>query len=126
MQPFGVETVTAPHAQAALDAIESDELHAAVVDLATPRAPGRPSPANDPGGLWLLANLARARRRPPVIVVDSRVVTPAQVHRALHHALRLGAFSVVRRPVELEQLLAVIQRLVDRHFQGAWPGGDRA
>ncbi|MEM6332112.1 MAG: hypothetical protein AAF823_02090 [Planctomycetota bacterium] len=122
MQPLGVEAVIAAHAQQALDALDEGPLHAAVIDLATPRAPGRPVNTNEPDGLWLLNLLARHRSKPPVIVVDSRVVTSAQVHRALQHALRLGAFSVVRRPVELEQLLAVIQRLVDRHFQGSWPG----
>ncbi|MEO0965186.1 MAG: hypothetical protein AAFY08_08695 [Planctomycetota bacterium] len=123
MQPLGVEAIIAAHAQQALDALDDGPLDAAVVDLATPRAPGKPSPADDPGGLYLLNALARHRRKPPVIVVDSRVVTPAQVHRALQQALRLGAFSVLRRPVELEQLLVAIQRLIDRHFQGHWPGG---
>lgn len=123
MRPLGVEAIVAEHAQQALDALDDGPLDAAVVDLATPRAPGKPSTSDDPGGLYLLNALARHRTRPPVIVVDSRIVTPAQVHRALQHALRLGAFSVVRRPVELEQLLAVIQRLIDRHFEGHWPGG---
>lgn len=72
------------------------------------------------GGLWLLQVLQRRVQRPPVIVINSRA-TQKQAVRLLNEALRLGAFSVVNRPADPRPLLAVTQRLLDRHHQGQWP-----
>ena len=42
-------------------------------------------------------------------------------NRLLAEALRLEAFSVLDRPVELEQLLEVLRRLLARYYGGLWP-----
>jgi len=115
-----VEAVLAETGREAYGLASAREIHAAVIDLATPRDPG--SRGDEPGGLWALEMFRRLPAPPPVVIVDSRPTTPRQAHRFLNEALRRGAFSVVNRPVQLEAILAVIQRVVDRRYNGAWPG----
>lgn len=123
LEPQGVHAYVARTGREALQMAESMEVHAAVIDLLTPagsegKMVGQPRGA---GGLWLLEVFRRLPQRPPVVVVNNRAYTNAQAHRLLNEALRLGAFSVINPPVELEALLAVIRRLVDRRYAGAWP-----
>ena len=75
-----------------------------------------------PAGLWLLELLRRMPNQPPVVLLRKPAYSRSQAERILRDALRLGVFSVMNKPVELEQLLAVFQRLVDRRYSGAWPG----
>ncbi|MEO1237607.1 MAG: response regulator [Planctomycetota bacterium] len=119
MQPLGVEAHLATTGQQALELTERIAFHAAFIDLATPKDDAS-APATAPGGLWLLKVLQRKAQRPPVVVVNSRA-TRQQAVRLLNDALRLGAFSVVNQPVELNHLLAVAQRLLARHHRGQWP-----
>ena len=44
-----------------------------------------------------------------------------QVERLLGEALRLGAFSVLNKPVDMNQMLTVFRRLIDRQYHGSWP-----
>ncbi len=118
MQPLGVESFVARTGEEAVDVTQRIDIHAALIDLATPR--DNHSAADD-AGLWLLEVLTRQPNTPPIVVVNSRALTTMQVHKFLNDALRLGAFTVVNRPVQLESLLAVIQRVLDRHFDGTWP-----
>ncbi|MBS3733997.1 MAG: hypothetical protein KGY99_03625 [Phycisphaerae bacterium] len=59
--------------------------------------------------LQLLRMIRRLDAVLPVVVI-----TGQQDRRWLESALRLAAFSVVRRPLELEQLLRQIQRMMSR------------
>ncbi|MEM7625809.1 MAG: hypothetical protein AAF333_09280 [Planctomycetota bacterium] len=140
MQPLGVHAHLAASAREALDLADRVTFHAVFVDLATPKErphpsgptslsgeSTKPSPGTassggggGDGGLWLLQVLQRRTQRPPVVVINSRA-TQRQAVRLLNDALRLGAFSVVNRPADPRPLLAVIQRLLDRHHQGQWP-----
>ena len=74
-----------------------------------------------PAGVWLLELFRRMRNSPPTVVLRSPTYNRADAERLLQEALRLGAFSVLDKPVELEQLLAVFRRLVDRQYRGLWP-----
>jgi len=124
LEPQGVRALLAKSGRQALDTLEQTDIHAAVVDLATPQsdAPTSANPASTtPGGLWLLEVIARRPNRFPVVVVDTRPVASREVERALSAAMRLGAFSVISRPRDVEALLPVIRRLLDRHYQGQWP-----
>jgi len=122
MEPLGVEAYVATSGREALELAASHPIHAALIDLATPADP-RPGQGT-PGGIWLLEVLARRPRKPPVVVVNTRTFTPGSAQRYLSQALRLGAFSVIDQPSELNQLLAVIQRILDRHHRGQWPADD--
>ena len=71
--------------------------------------------------MWVLEVIRRLPTRPPVVVINSRAIAPRQAQRFLNDALRLGAFSVINRPSDIEDMLAVIRRLIDRQYEGAWP-----
>lgn len=124
LEPQGVEAVLARTGREAVEVVGRMEIHAALIDLATP--PGdSPSDQGDAamaaGALWVLEVSRRMPRRPPIVVVNSRIQSPQQVQRFLNHALRLGAFSVVNGPMNLEALLGTIRRIIDRMYGGQWP-----
>jgi len=125
--PHGVNAFVVDSGEKAIAVAEQMEIHAAVIDLGTPRGDGdpwqmRPGIASaGPGGLWLLELFRRLPNRPPVVLLRKPAYSREQAERLLREALRLGAFSVMNKPVNLEQLLAVFQRLVDRRYSGTWP-----
>jgi CheY-like chemotaxis protein len=143
LQPQGVEAFVASTGRDAIRLAERFAIHAAVIDMGTPlgealdamssppsggsgAVPSPPTPSGaaqaGPAGLWLLELFRRMPNRPPVVLLRKPAYSRGQAERILRDALRLGAFSVMNKPVELEQLLAVFQRLVDRRYSGAWPG----
>jgi len=156
LKPMGVTTVVARSGQEAIGLAEQGRFHAAVIDWATPWAPGRPTSqestdnAKAPGapegespqgrqalsqsmnrrpvgsmgarkGHWLLEVFERLPHRPPVVVIKSRGLSPREETLLLHESVRLGVFSVLDKPVHIEQLLAVLRRLIDRRYKGTWP-----
>lgn len=120
LEPQGVQAFVARSGREAVDITMSVRIHAAVVDIATPTE-GESVSAGTPGGLWLLEMFRRLPDRPPTVVVNNRLITQRQAQRLLADALRLGAFSVVNRPNDLDELLAVFRRLIDRRYRGQWP-----
>lgn len=127
LQPQGVRSYVARTGREAVAMVSDFEIHAALIDLATPQeprnTPGSPSAAGfgDAQGLWVLEVLRRLPNRPPIVVVNSRAIARNQAQRYLNQALRLGAFTVVNRPSDLEDMLNVIRRLIDRQYEGSWP-----
>jgi len=127
LQPQGVHAFVAHCGQQAIELAGTHTIHAAVIDLATPTtaddtaASSTAANHRGPGGLWVLEIISRMPNRPPVVLVNSSAISTGQVQRILDDALRLGAFSVVNRPIELNAILAVFQRLVERTYAGAWP-----
>jgi DNA-binding NtrC family response regulator len=69
--------------------------------------------------LHLLRIIRRLNEMLPVVVISSR-----SDRRWLEDALRLAVFSVVARPLELEELLRQIQRMMARIDQMMRQGGD--
>ena len=65
--------------------------------------------------------IQRLEPAPPTVVVRGRRFDSRQDDRLLSEALKLRAFSVLDQPVQLEQLLGVLQRLIERHYGGRWP-----
>lgn len=125
LEPQGIAAFIARSGEEALDVANRVRIHAAVIDLAVPMArDGRPqSPAvADPAGFKLLQLFRKLPYSPPIVVVHSPVVARRDVDRLLHEALRLGAFSVLARPLQIEQFLGVFRRLVDQKYRGQWPG----
>jgi len=128
LEPQGVAAHLAQTAQEALELTQTVPLHVAVVDLSTPlgreadpaasAASGGPG---GPGGLWLVRVLQRQPNRPALVVVNDRPDSPRQTQRILIETMQLGVFSVINRPQRPDPLLAVIRRLLDRHYEGLWP-----
>jgi len=125
LQPQGVRAYVARTGREAVAMVSDLEIHAALIDLATPQddlPPGTgSSPVGEAQGLWVLEVLKRQPTRPPIVMVNSRAIARIQAQRFLNDALRLGAFSVVNRPSDLEDMLSVIRRLIDRQYEGSWP-----
>lgn len=124
LEPLGVASFVARNGEEALEVTARVQIHAAVVDLSTPMAPParRRAGMGSPGELWLLDLLRRLPTRPPVVVVRSPAFSRVDMDRLMAEALRLGAFSVLNKPVDLERMLAVFQRLIERRYRGSWPG----
>ncbi len=124
LEPQGVHSYTVATSDQALDLIEATPIHVAVVDMFIDTEPdAAPTPRRLPGGLKLLQVIQRSTRRPPaVMIVRSRHFDPRVDNFVLNEALKLNAFSVLDQPVELEQMLSVLRRALERYFQGKWPG----
>lgn len=132
MEPMGVAAYVARSGQQALAFAQQLPIHAAVIDMATPlgeqadaaQGSGKAGAFDEePAGAWLMELLRRLPNRPPLVIVHGRTYSQRKVARLLNDALRMGAFSVLNKPVELEQLLAVFRRLLDRVYEGQWPDG---
>ena len=144
LAPQGVMAHVAHSGEEAIRMAARIEFHAAVIDLSIPRS-GANSEATDeqdnepispevkaavraaggpdvPAGLWLLEFFRRLPNRPPVVVVHSPAFSRREVDRLLRDAIRLDVFTVLPKPVELENLLHVFRRLLDRQYRGVWPG----
>ena len=126
LEPQGVAAYLAQTGQEAVDLAGRIEMHAAVIDMSTPvsDAPaeaGQTLSSAREGGLWLLELMRRLPKRPAIVVIRTPASDTRQAERVLGDALRLGAFSVLDKPVGLEQLLAVFRRVVDRRYHGFWP-----
>lgn len=131
LEPMGVAAVRAGCGREAADVLQKTPVHAAVLDLSLPldarrrsTRPAGPACGLDEGGVRLLEFLARGARegaRPPLVVVR-QPRTVREDARTLALAMKLGAFAVVDRPVDLERMLSVLHKLLDRHYRGRWPG----
>jgi CheY-like chemotaxis protein len=130
LEPQGVASYVARTVCEALEMAEDLEIHAAVLDLDTPvgqaRSPQVGVRSSGPTGQWVFELLRRLPNRPPLVIVHNATYSQRELTRLLREALKMGAFSVLNEPVQLEELLAVFQRLMDRQYRGAWPGQDSA
>lgn len=133
LEPQGVQAFSAETVNEALEVIQSHPIHVAVVDITLPmnRHEGkqeshRPVEDRFAGGLRLLRVIQGLNPRPPSVVVRGRAFDQRDP-RVLREALNLGAFSVLDQPIDLEQMLRVLQRVLERHYGGSWPGcGEQA
>ncbi len=123
LEPQGVVAYVARSGREAIDLAEKWELHAAVIDLGTPFQSD--TPANPPTAtvseLWLTDLFRRLPNRPPVVLVHGADYSHRKLDRVMHQALRLEVFSVLAKPVELETMLTVFQRLLHRVYDNKWP-----
>lgn len=127
LEPMGIHSHRAPSGRAASDVIKSIPIHIAVVDLALPmdgNAPSTTTPSGPDGGPSLLSLLSRLASPPPTLVIK-RARSSRDDQAELSAALRAGAFAVMDRPRsdrDLELLLEMLRRVLQRHYQGRWPG----
>lgn len=124
LAPQGIHAHRAATYDQALGVIEATPIHVAVVDMYLDTHAQTPPPTAErlPTGLKLLQIIQRIEDRPPaVMIVRSRRFDPRVDDFVLTEALRLNAFTVLDQPVDLEQLLVVLQRALERYFNGTWP-----
>jgi hypothetical protein len=123
-----VESVRARSASEAERVIRTIPVHIAIVDLRIPlrEAPapqGRPAAATEEGGPRILELLRRLEQPPPTVVVK-HARTGRDEPRHLSAALRSDAFAVVDRTgANLEQMLRIMQRVLQRFYEDRWPSG---
>lgn len=118
LEPMGIICHRARTARQAEQVIRSTTVHVAVVDLGLPLDFGAPS---DEAGPRLLELLRRLECPPPTVIVRSPRTTRDQA-RDMSAALRFDAFAVVdRRSADVELMLRVLHRAMDRYYQGRWP-----
>ncbi len=122
LYPMGIKSHIAASATAAQRVIQANPIHIAVVDLALPLdADGSQV---EEAGTRILNLLARLASPPPTIVIK-RKKTAREDTREMSAALRSGAFAIVDRPhaqPEIESLLEVLRKCMNRHYQNRWPG----
>lgn len=122
LRPHGVEALRARTARQAEQAIRSRPIHIAVVDLGLPMdAPCAGHHGHDEAGCRVLDLLRRLEAPPPTVIVRStRAARDAA--RDFNAALRFDAFAVVdRASADVELMLKVLQRCMERFYQGRWP-----
>ncbi len=118
LEPLGVTSHKARTARDAERVIRSTPIHVAVVDLGLPLDFGSPS---DEAGARLLDVLSRLDAPPPVVVVRSPR-SSREAAREMSAALRFDAFAVVdRRSADVELMLKILQRAMERFYQNRWP-----
>jgi CheY-like chemotaxis protein len=125
LEPFGVVSLRARSGMQASRIIQDVNVHMAVVDLALPLEETEAfEPDLAEGGPRLLEILSRLSAPPPVVAVK-RSRTHRDDARDIAAALRLGAFAVIDRPrdpADINLLLDVLRRCLERHYRGFWPG----
>jgi CheY-like chemotaxis protein len=104
--PQGVRTVSVRSGREALAMLEQDQIHVAVLDADMPQL----------GGLQVLKRLQSLPSPPPAILLARQLST-----HLLHEALGLRVFSVLGKPVDFNQLLDALARVMRRHYAGRWP-----
>jgi hypothetical protein len=131
LRPMGVHAHRAADARQASRVIESTPIHVAVVDLALPLeqadGPAANPSRNQEAGPRVLDLLARLASPVPTLVIK-RGRTSREDHREMAAALRAGAFAVLDRPRQhrdVETLLELLRRVLQRHYANQWPGADR-
>jgi len=126
LEPMGIAAHVARTAPEAIELAERIQMHAAVLDLATPMAARQESGSGGFGGrdrFWLVEVFQRMPGRPPIVVLRPPAWSSREAQRLLERAVQRDVFSVVDKPVELELLLDVFRRLVEQRYGGSWPGG---
>ncbi len=122
LRPMGVESMRARTAKQAEQVIRSQPIHIAVVDLGLPLDSTCSNGNTDEAGCRVLDMLRRLESPPPTVVVRSTRAS-RDAHRDLKAALRFDAFAVVdRTSADVELMLKVLQRCLERFYDGRWPG----
>jgi CheY-like chemotaxis protein len=126
LEPMGVVSHKVGTGLEASRLISTMPIHVAVVDMALPLEAARPEvePEFEEGGPRLLELLRRLEEPPPVVAIK-RTRTHRDDSRDITAALRMGAFAILDRPqttADLNVVLDVLRRCLERHYRGRWPG----
>jgi CheY-like chemotaxis protein len=108
LEPQGVQTIAAHTGREALRLIESGAIHVAVLDTVMPQM----------GGMQVVKRMRDLPDAPPAILLAEHLS-----NHLLQEALGLRVFSVLAKPVDFNQLLDSLARVMRRHYESRWPEG---
>ena len=106
LEPQGVQTLTARSGREALNLIESQPIHVAVLDQQMPQL----------GGLQVVKLMREMRHAPPAILLANQLT-----NHLLHEALGMHVFTVLAKPVDFNVLLDALARVLRRYHESRWP-----
>lgn len=107
LAPQGVETISAHSGREALQVMESQPIHVAVLDHQMPQL----------GGLQVIKLMRELHHAPPAILLANDLTS-----HLLREALGMKVFSVLGKPVEPNMLLDALARVLRRYYESRWPG----
>ena len=107
LEPQGVTTLVARTGREAVDLVQAQEVHVAVLDMQMPQL----------GGLQAIKLMREIVKFPPPAIL----LTDQLTNHLLREALTMDIFSVIANPVDLNMLLDSIARVLRRHYESRWP-----
>lgn len=111
LEPQGVQTVTARSGGEALQLLETQPIHVAVLDHQMPQL----------GGLQVVKLMrTKLAQAPPAILLARELNS-----HLLREALGMHVFSVLSKPVDLNVLLDTLARVLRRYYESRWPDGKK-
>ena len=108
LEPQGVQTLVARSGREALNLIESQPVHVAVLDQQMPQL----------GGLQVIRLMREMKtmKTPPAILLANQLT-----NHLLHDALAMHVFTVLAKPVDFNVLLDALARVLRRYHESRWP-----
>jgi CheY-like chemotaxis protein len=108
LEPQGVHTISARSGREALELIETQPVHAAVLDQQMPQL----------GGMQVIRLMHEQRKHAPPAILLAHDLTS----HLLREALGMHVFSVLSKPVDTNLLLDALARVLRRYHASQWPG----
>jgi len=108
LEPQGVHTISARSGREALELIETQPVHAAVLDQQMPQL----------GGMQVIRLMQEQRKHAPPAILLAHDLTS----HLLREALGMHVFSVLSKPVDTNLLLDALARVLRRYHASQWPG----
>lgn len=108
LEPQGVYTISARSGREALELIETQPVHAAVLDQQMPQL----------GGMQVIRLMHEQRKSAPPAILLAHDLTS----HLLREALGMHVFSVLSKPVDTNLLLDALARVLRRYHASQWPG----
>lgn len=111
LEPQGIQTLSARTGRDAIELIESNAVHVAVLDVQMPQL----------GGLQVVKRIRELHKEQPSRVPPAILVANDLTSHLLREALMHRVFSVLSKPVDYALLLDALARVVRRHYESRWP-----
>jgi len=108
LEPQGVQTLVARSGREALNLIESQPIHVAVLDQQMPQL----------GGLQVIRLMRDLKKDPPTAAI---LLANQLTNHLLHDALAMHVFTVLAKPVDFNVLLDSLARVLRRYHESRWP-----
>src|SRR4051812_10568883 len=108
LEPQGVQTLVARSGREALNMIESQPIHVAVLDQQMPQL----------GGLQVIRLMRDLKKDPPTAAI---LLANQLTSHLLHDALAMHVFTVLAKPVDFNVLLDSLARVLKRYHESRWP-----